>query len=284
MRRRSFPWGALLLGLVLGLAAGLVYAWFLNPVRWVNIAPDRLNASSQREYILLTAEAYMQDGDIDRARARLAALDARDIGGLVAVNADSALLRGADARTVRALSTLAEALGASPQAADIFSGTMAPTAGPAATATPAEPEEAITLTPVVSTPTPTIIPTVTITPNPFAGAEFGLIEREITCEDDGPAGWIEVYVYGAFGESIPGIEVLVTWSDGQDTFFTGLKPEIDAGYADFDMTANTIYSVTLVDLSEPVLGIGAEACTTPSGRTSIPTYRLVFVPASSIEE
>jgi hypothetical protein len=34
----------------------------------------------------------------------------------------------------------------------------------------------------------------------------------------------------------------------------------------------------------PVVGIESAACTTPSGDTTIPTYRLTFIPAEPLED
>ena len=121
-----FPWIALVIGLVIGIAGGLYYGWYINPVDWVNIGPDKLNAEDQQEYILLVSEAYLHEQEIARARARLAALGAKDIAELVSLQADEALLRGDDPNTVRALTTMAEALGGSPMAAEVFSGTSVP--------------------------------------------------------------------------------------------------------------------------------------------------------------
>jgi hypothetical protein len=71
---------------------------------------------------------------------------------------------------------------------------------------------------------------------------------------------------------------MVEWEEQQATFFTGLKPDVDPGYADFEMEPNRTYTVTLVGFSEPVLGIDSHACETPSGTAQAPTYQLVFAP------
>jgi hypothetical protein len=274
-RGPGFLWGVSLAGLVIGLVGGLVYAWFVNPVEFVNIAPDRLSAEDQREYVLLVAESYMQSQDIDRAQQRLAALGVRDIGQMVAVQADSALLRGGNPDEVRALATLAEALGAHPLAADVFSGTVAPTTV-VQLATPTDaptPTVSVTLAPSATPNRPT--PTLAV----VGETELELVEREDTCEDEGLVGLLEVSVRNRFDQGIPAVEVQVEWEDGQDRFFTGLKPDIDPGYADFQMVADRTYVVTLVGLSEPVVGLSSAGCLTPRGRTSIPSFRLIFAPA-----
>ena len=109
--RTRFPWLALVIGLLAGLAGGLYYAWFLNPVRFVNVSPQQLNLDDQQAFIRLIAEAYLQDGDLDRARSRLAGLGLRDMAENITVQADEIYLRGGDPSEIRALTTLAEALG-----------------------------------------------------------------------------------------------------------------------------------------------------------------------------
>lgn len=112
-----------------------------------------------------------------------------------------------------------------------------------------------------------------------ADTTLKLIAKDPICRDDYPPGRIEVYVNNAEGNGIPAIEILVEWADQQATFFTGLKPEIDPGYADFQMAPNQTYTVTLVGLAEPVLGIDSHACETSSGTAQTPTYQLVYEPA-----
>ena len=271
----------LILGLMLGIGGGVIYAWFFNPVNYVNVGPDRLTQDDQQAYVLLVGEAYLQDGDLDRARARLSALGVRDIAKLVSIEADSYLLRGADPAEVRALATLAEALGAQPLAASVFSGTVAPGATPLPAAATPTFEAMPSPTPVIptETPTPEETPiTPTATPDRFAGTQLNLVDQTETCADNDPIGLIAILVTDENGDGIPGVAVRVDWSGGSDTFYTGLKPDVDPGYADFLMQADQRYSVTLVGLSEPVVGLDSSGCRTPSGQTSIPTYRLTFAP------
>lgn len=281
-KNSRFPWFMLIFGLVIGLAGGLAYAWFVNPVEWVDIAPERLSAEEQREYILLIAEAYLQDQDFNRAQARLAALGLKDTQDTIAVYADAAYLRGAPAGEIRALTTLAEALGANPLAADVFSGTIAPTTV-SLVETPTATFEGVPTLTLTATEEPPIPTATELPPSPTSElvreAELLLLEREVLCETTEPVGMLEVYVYNRFEQGIPSVEIFVEWEEGEDRFFTGLKPSIDTGYADFEMIADQIYAVTLVGLSEPVVGLSSEGCIAENGRLSIPSYRLIFGPS-----
>lgn len=273
----------LLIGLLLGAVGGWAYASFLNPVNLINIAPDQLVQRDREQYILLVSEAYLQDRDLDRARARLALLQERDIATAVTALADQAYRNTRPSGEVRALTTLAEALGGHPLAEAVFSGTGQPTSPPIdATSTPTfEGIPTITPTSAFPTETPTpFIPTATPTLPFVLETELELIAFETICEDDSPAGLIEVWVFDSLDQGIPGVRVLVEWEDQQDTFFTGMKLDINPGYADFEMQPDTRYTVTLVNLAEPVVGIESTPCVTSSDETILPTFQLVFAPGT----
>jgi len=63
---------------------------------------------------------------------------------------------------------------------------------------------------------------------------------------------------------MPGVRIQINWKDGEETFFTGLKPDINSGYADFEMTAGTVYSLRVGENGETVSGLGTADCT-PEG-------------------
>lgn len=281
MARRTarFPWLALIAGLLVGLVGGLLYAWFVDPVSYEDTSPSLLNDADRAEYVTLIAEAYLFDEDLARAQRRLAYLGEEDLGVLAAQQADSALLRGADPYRVRALTALAEALGGVPRAAEVFSSTPISTAPPTEAVTPTTasasptPDEQPTVTPTLAEPSPT--------PELFPETELTLSQREIVCEDDVPGGHIEVMALDANGAGVPGVAIEVTWDGGEEVFYTGLKPGVSPGYADFAMAPDRLYTLTLPGRAEPVSGITSAPCSTPSGRTTVPGYRLTFTPAGA---
>ncbi|MBM4423953.1 MAG: hypothetical protein FJ030_11245 [Chloroflexi bacterium] len=101
-------------GAILGIALGLIYSWQINPVKYTDTAPDSLRADYQADYVVMIAQAYSTDGDLDLARARLATLNLVDPGQHVADLAAAQIQRGAALDDLRALSALAAALGAVP--------------------------------------------------------------------------------------------------------------------------------------------------------------------------
>ncbi|MBZ0275650.1 MAG: hypothetical protein K8I60_05880, partial [Anaerolineae bacterium] len=93
------------------------------------------------------------------------------------------------------------------------------------------------------------------------------------------SGLIEVFVQDFNGDGVPGIEVRVRWNDGEDRFFTGLKPERGPAYADFQMEADKGYTVELPGRSDPSQQLIARPCTAENGQDAIILYRVVFRPA-----
>lgn len=67
-------WLAFLLAVVIGLAAGLVYGWVVNPARYVDTSPASLRADYRADYVLMVAEAYQAEADLEAAARRLAVL------------------------------------------------------------------------------------------------------------------------------------------------------------------------------------------------------------------
>ena len=56
----------------------------------------------------------------------------------------------------------------------------------------------------------------------------------------------------ANGDQIPGVEVDIIWDSGFDHFFTGLKPDLGAGYGDFTMTGGVVFTL-FVEICFPYL-------------------------------
>ncbi|MBN1310403.1 MAG: hypothetical protein JXB30_03215 [Anaerolineae bacterium] len=277
--QHGFPWILLLVGLVIGLVGGVYYAWYLNPVSLTNVSPQQLTAEDQQAYVVLISEAYLHDADLERARARLGATGARDVTALVVSLSNSAYL-GGEERAAYPLTILGEALGGDPLGVGVFTGTLVPTSVAMIPSATFEGIPSPTPSPFVPTATPIVIrPTVTPTQVVIPpDTRLMLVALETLCEDDHPPGLIEIYVNGMDGNGIPAIEITVEWEEQVATFFTGLKPDVDPGYADFEMEPNQTYTVTLVGWAEPVFGLDSYACETPSGTAQAPTYQLIFAP------
>jgi hypothetical protein len=63
-----------LIGLALGMALGLGYAWRIQPVAYYDTAPDSLRQDYRTDYVLMVAQSYEGEADLRLALLRLAAL------------------------------------------------------------------------------------------------------------------------------------------------------------------------------------------------------------------
>jgi hypothetical protein len=82
----------LLLGLAIGLAVGLIYGWVVQPVQYIDTAPDTLRLDYRSDYVLMVSEAYTREHDLDLAQRRLASLGPQPPVAMV----ESVILYGVD--------------------------------------------------------------------------------------------------------------------------------------------------------------------------------------------
>ena len=283
MRENRGPW-YLLTGLIIGLIVGLVYSRLVEPVQYVEVAPNLLSIEAKDTYRVMIAMAYEVDGNLGRARQRLALLN--DSSPAQALSAQAQRTADHSESEGKALVLLAEAYNPKPTlqiAPTEIVLTPMPThtatiqLSPTATIDPGLAVRTATLPPTL---TPTITPTETTTPaatviakptlRPTAtlGAPFALSDKKPVCDPDAP-GMLAVEVYNKAGEPVPGVQIRVTWPpNGLDTFYTGLALEIDPGYADFQMAPNIVYTVRAGENGEVVGGLAVHNCSLPDGGDS----------------
>ena len=282
----------LLTGLILGVALGLGYAWMINPVEYVDAPPYALRQDFKEQYRVLIALAYQYNGDLERAIYRLEAMQDEDITRTLAMQAQQALADGRPEAETQALGLLAVALGQGPApvaAADtpatqatLPSPTMAL---PSPTAVLASPTPAVSETPTptaVSTlrtpqPTNTPLPTLSPTPTPTVGAPFMLQDATQVCNSNLETPRIEVVIRDASGQEVPSVALVVSWSGGEEIFFTGLKPELGLGYADYEMTVGIIYTLRLAEGGMPVEDLAAVECAAEDGGRYWGGWQVVFI-------
>ena len=68
-------WGVLSIGLILGLAGGLVYTWVISPLEYYDTYPPLMHESYRRDWVQMTALTFGADGNWNRAKLRLHGLD-----------------------------------------------------------------------------------------------------------------------------------------------------------------------------------------------------------------
>jgi hypothetical protein len=112
MRREEVFWvGGFVAGFLIGLALGLIYTWVIDPPPLTVTSPAALNPHDKEIYTVLIAAAYVADEDLDRARSRLAQLKDPDTERTIIALAERYINEGRDARDIRALARLSDALG-----------------------------------------------------------------------------------------------------------------------------------------------------------------------------
>lgn len=264
MRQRNWY---LLTGLLLGLGLGLAYAWVLNPVKFVDTAPAALRADFKDQYRILIAAAYQDTGDLARAESRLALLGDPDPVTALTSQAQHLLLTGDPSNSALALAILAQAIRQKGVAA----------VPPASTSLPQT-----TMLSTLPAGTPASVPAASLTPRPSPtptatpGAPFAILMQETVCKTNLPPGLLQVEVRNAAGGPVPGAEIIISWNDGEDHFFTGLKPELGTGYADYKMAPGKTYTLQLATNSASVSGLTAPSCPTEGGKTFWGGIHLVF--------
>ena len=238
---RRISWFLFILGVTLGFIFGLYYAWDISPVDPKDAKPSDLEPQFQAEIQTLIALAYANTGNRSRAIRRLESFpdsnSAEDLRALAQQN----LAEGRSEEDVLAVAQLAAAL----------SNPTRPTSTPQQFS-----KTAIATSPPTQTPTRVPTPTQTSTPIPA----YQLRYQEKVCDPTMDSPFIQVLVYDDVGEPVPGVEVLILWEQGEDHFFTGLKPEVSPGYGDFTMSPGTTYTIQIAGSTQMIPGLEVEEC------------------------
>lgn len=268
----------LLTGLILGLGIGLLFAWVISPVKYADTEPAKLADPYKDEYRRVIALSYHSDQDLNRARERLNLIDSGNLSQALAAQAQRMLAEKRPPEEASALAALAADLGrpagakAPSQAvaeasleATIENPSTPTTSGIAATEvsaaiqTPTLPPP--TLTPTITlTPAPSFTPNPTATPLPISNAAFALKSKREICNGSLQAGLLQIQVNDADQNPLPGVRIVITWQDGQDTFITGLAPEINPGYADFIMSPEVTYRLKVGEASDMINDLKIGQC------------------------
>ncbi len=275
-----------LAALAVGIALGLFYAWVVSPTRYVDTTPDTLRPDFKDEFRTAIAAAYSATHNLDRARARLLLLgDPNPVQALTA-QAQRMLANGQPfevAQQVAQLATdlasgvasLGPSIPASPTSTEAH---PSPTLGPPPV-NPTSPVEAASTTPEMpatleAIDTPTARPTPTLIPTP--ASPFQLVSQDQVCNPNLTDGLLQVSVLDQNSHAMPGVEITITWDNGEENFFTGLKPEISNGYADYVMQPGISYALRVANTGNPITGLTAPSCPITGGQTYMGGLKLVF--------
>ena len=264
----------LLTALILGLSLGLLYSWAIAPTTQEDTHPASLREDYKDVYRSLISRAYQANQNLPRAKARLELLGDEEPALALAAQAQRSLAERGDQEMARLLANLSSALRQTPQAApeDGLTTTPVPPGesgqggeqATSATSTPRPEQTETAASPLTETPRPQSSPTPTATDAP----PFILQEDFSICDPNLEDPLIKVFATNADGEGIPGVELIVTWSpDNQERFYTGLKPDLGQGYADFEVEPRTAYTVELAGSQTLVSDLEIQPCETEDGES-----------------
>jgi len=282
-------WG-ILLALLAGFGLGTAYAWLIAPRGAIDTGPGILRADFKDQYRAVIAAAFAATSNLPRAEARLSLLGDADPIAELNSQAQRTIASG-DFAQADQLAALAMAL----QNGYASSAVPTPTLENSGNNTQVNPVESVPPPPqelpFQSTETPPVIDTQTIetqpapinpTPRPTRtlvptlGVPFALIAQDTVCDTNLPDGLLQVMIFSSSRRQVAGAKIIITWENGEDEFFTGLKPEIGNGYADFIMSTNTTYTLRLAAGSDIATGLIPSTCQNPSGETFLGGIKLTF--------
>ena len=273
----------IVLALLTGLGLGLAYSWLLSPVTYVDATPAMLRADFKDQYRIVVAASYASSHDLARARARLQLLGDVDPVGQLSALAQNMVAGNASLEQVQPIAQLAtdlqQGFSSSPVTDTPFVVVVntptemdTPSAESLVTETQIVLEEDTPIptlefdqTPLAPIVTSTFVPRPTFTPVPVSGDVFNLVGQDTVCDPGLQPGLLQFIIMDSRRRQEAGIEIIVSWSEKEDRFFTGFKPELGDGYADFVMQPDVIYSVHVVEGGAIVPNIAAPTCTDPNG-------------------
>jgi hypothetical protein len=254
----------ILTGLLLGLIMGLIFTWVVSPVKEIDTHPNLLREDYKDIYRTLIARAYQANNNLPRAEARLALIGDEEPSLALAAQAQRYLAEGGDIETAKVLANLSSAL----QSAAITSATPLP-AGTAGGNQTQDPDVSATLPnngqgTDQRTPTPDDEPVIP-TPTPTESPPFILQDSTAICDPTLGESLIQIIATNGEGEGVPGVALVISLGPNlTESFFTGLKPEVGLGYADFSAEPGLTYTLEVPDSGLVVPDIEVPACQTES--------------------
>lgn len=252
----------LITGLVFGLLLGLVITWLISPVKEVDTHPHLLREDYKDIYRSLVSRAYQANNNLPRAEARLGLIGDEDPALSLAAQAQRYLAEGGDVETAKILANLSAAI----QSAAISQITPVPPS-PAAdsqqatlTSSPAQETEGED---GQNTPTPDPEEPSEPTPTPTESPPFILQDSAPICDPTLGESLIQIIATNGEGGGVPGIQLEISLGpDLKEVFYTGLKPEVGLGYADFLAEPGLTYTLEVPESGLVVPDIEMPTCTT----------------------
>jgi hypothetical protein len=258
----------LLTGVIIGLALGLFYSLKIHPVQLVDAAPEALTQTYKNQYRIMIAKAFLSNGDLVRAKARLDLLGDQDVFQVLSAQAQHTLAQNNQSDEARALGILAIELGKTGDSSEteFFNTILATADNPTATHSPPTPAATeASLSPTsAATPDAAIV---LVSPTPISADLFILQDLEKICEPRPAQPKFQIEALDKNNQPLPGTLVIISWEGGEERIYTGMKPDQGLGYAEFIPTSGVLYSLMLEKDGIPVQDLTVAECQNSSGET-----------------
>jgi hypothetical protein len=321
-------WSVFIIGLVLGLAGGLVYSWVISPVEYINTYPPYMSAVYRKDWIRMTALAYGLEGNLDRTHLRLRGLPLEEVGFVLLETLEDAVASDFDIEALKPLAKLAALYGVDSPIVRVYTeqGIVVPVI-PQMTHTPVPTAEPVTATPTIP-PNSTPVPGSDETEVASAPSAYTVISQTLSCSDY-PTIAIVLELTSTIGveytldisrtlgvspigvltstteatatlaltstlditatldlsrtlevtSTVPveiekppvsarnwGREIWLLWDEGADRAYTGFRPVLGLGYADFIVEPGRTYNVYIDNpWGVPLIVLQVEPCLPEDG-------------------
>jgi len=247
----------ILTGLILGLILGIVYSWVISPVSQVDTHPSLLRTDYKDIYRLLISRAYQANNNLPRAEARLNLIGDDEPALALAAQAQRFLAEGGDHEMAVILANLSSALQSSEEAEN----PPVPPPGTAAATNPSENTEENGENDPDNPATSTQEPVSSQTPLPTESLPFILQDSSPICDPTLGESLIQIVATNSSGDGIPGVAIQISLgTDPIEIFYTGLKPELGLGYADYSAEPGLTYQVEIPDSGLIISDIEVPTC------------------------
>lgn len=291
----------LLTGALVGLVIGLILSLGFFKVRWVDITPESLTPEGEKDYVIAVALSYYAEKDIGRARSRLETLNP-EMNLPNYVNGYGPDIRqedGGPSLRMRSIYQLAVDLSDGALSIDGLELLEEDTEEPLPEQNPtpeeesavpdvldesqAETEVANPVNEMAEEDDGEVIAEFETPPDPTPAElavnkqPFQLAERLNFC-DQNLSQQLQVQVFDQNGVALQGVPIYIQWAGGSETFFTGLYPEIDDGYADYAMSDAVVYQLQVGGTSLFIEDIESNICQLDDGTTYLGGVWLKFQP------
>ena len=275
-------WGVVVVGLLLGLAGGLITTWFVVPLTYVDTYPPMLAPRYRQDWARMVVWGYAIEGNWDRTQVRLLNLAEDEVAAAATDVLNHAVVLGHPLEVIQRIARLAADYGASGPGVAVYldgGGMLIDTTPPVV---PPAPSGSSALTPTLAGSVPTVTPTATrrsrptVTPTllPTPEPPFRIVSQTLTCALE-PVIAISLEVSRTLevrGREIseqvglPMREIWLIWESGADRAITGFRPDIGLGYADFDVEPGHAYNLYIDSpTGPPVLTVQIEPCPPDEG-------------------